>query len=270
MLGYDIRLRLWRDLRFALHVDVQKWPDWVYVVRHGLSDANVARDAAEEAGRCEIGVSIRDASVSLAQLGWQQGEALGRWIGSLPPQQRPTVILVSPYLRAVQTSEAILRGAGLSKDELTYVIDERLREKEFGILEGLTKQGIAEKFPVEFARRQEWGKFHYRPPGGESWCDVIFRLRSINETMIRDYAGERVMIVCHSVVVQCFRYLFERMDEEQILQIDKDKDVANCSTTIYRFDRYAGKRGKLLLQTPYFLAPGVVSTNPKDMPPPKH
>ena len=57
-------------------------------------------------------------------------------------------------------------------------MDERLREKEFGILDGLTTLGIRNGFPEQADFRKILGKFYHRPPGGESWCDVILRLRS--------------------------------------------------------------------------------------------
>ena len=37
-------------------------------------------------------------------------------------------------------------------------------------------------------QRGHVGKFYFRPPGGESWCDVILRLRSLLEMMTREYA----------------------------------------------------------------------------------
>jgi broad specificity phosphatase PhoE len=92
------------------------------------------------------------------------------------------------------------------------------------------------------------GKFYHRPPGGESWCDVILRLRSIIDSVTREYAGERVLIVCHAVVVLCFRYLLERLTEQQILDIDRTDEVANCSVTHYAFDPSQGRHGKLVLR----------------------
>ena len=113
--------------------------------------------------------------------------------------------------------------------------DERLREKEFGVLDRYTKLGIAEKFADLAEQRARVGKFYFRPPGGESWCDVILRLRSVVEELRRDYAGHRVLIVSHQVVVNCFRYLLERMDEAEILEIDRRADVPNCGVTEYGF-----------------------------------
>ena len=41
------------------------------------------------------------------------------------------------------------------------------------------------------------------------------------DTLTREYRGERVLIVAHQVIVNCFRYLLERMTEAQILDIDR-------------------------------------------------
>ena len=91
------------------------------------------------------------------------------------------------------------------------------------------------------------GKFYHRPPGGESWADVILRLRSVLDTISLHYSGRRVMIVAHQVVVLCLRYIVENMDEAGILAIDKAADVANCSVTEYRFDETMGKDGNMRL-----------------------
>ena len=91
------------------------------------------------------------------------------------------------------------------------------------------------------------GKFYFRPPGGESWCDVILRLRSVVEELRRDYVGERVVIVSHQVVVNCFRYLLEQMDESGILAIDRQADVPNCGVTEYGLtEGEGGKRFELI------------------------
>jgi len=113
------------------------------------------------------------------------------------------------------------------------VIDERLREREFGILDRHTRVGIRERFPDQAEARARIGKFYHRPPGGESWCDVILRLRSVLDTISLHYSqpGSRMLIVTHQVVVLCFRYLIEEMTEEQVLAIDRDADVVNCGVT---------------------------------------
>jgi broad specificity phosphatase PhoE len=175
---------------------------------------------------------------------------------------RPTVVLTSPYIRARETAQIVLGEAGLSPDTLTFNSDERLREKEFGILDRLTKFGIQQKHPELGEQRSHVGKFYFRPPGGESWCDVILRLRSVIDTITREYRCERVLIVGHQVIVNCFRYLFERLNEAQILGIDRDGDVPNCSVTSYEFDPARGKNGKLVPKLINFVAPLIEAGAP--------
>lgn len=230
-------------------------PRAVWLVRHGESAGNVARDFAEQLGRHTIDIAGRDIDVPLSQLGERQARALGRWIAALPPEQRPTVVLTSPYVRARHTAELLLAESQLDLRQLAFVVDERLREKEFGTLNRFTKAGILAQFPEEAARRQEVGKFYYRPPGGESWCDVILRLRSVLDHIELRYAGERVLIVAHQVIVLCFRYLIEELDEERVLAIDRQRDVANCSVTSFELGQDRAGRAKLLLGAYNFVAP---------------
>ncbi len=227
----------------------QKWPDVLWIVRHGESAGNVAREVAYKAGLPIIDISVRDVDVPLSELGERQAAATGRWFGLMPPDQQPTVVLASPYERACETAKLICDTAGLPADRLVdgkIVVDERLREKEFGVLDRMTRIGIQQNHPEQAELRRMLGKFYHRPPGGESWCDVILRLRSIIDMLSREYRGERVLVVCHSVVVSCFMYLLERMTEKQILELDREHELANCSITTYAYDPRAGKHGKLL------------------------
>ena len=214
----------------------QNWPERLWLVRHGQSQGNVARDAADEAGLREIGIEVRDVDVPLSELGLKQAAAAGRWFASLPAQDRPEIILSSPYVRAKQTAEIICKQGALAGGPARTIVDERLREREFGIFDRLTTMGIRERFPDEAAHRKRLGKFYHRPPGGESWADVILRLRSMLNTINLHYCNKRVLIVCHQVVVLCFRYILEELDEEAILKIDKQGEVLNCGIAAYDFD----------------------------------
>jgi len=214
----------------------QDWPKTLWIVRHGQSAGNVARDSAEAAGLHTIDIAERDIDVPLSRLGEQQARALGHWFGELPPARRPEVVLCSPYLRARETARLILDSADIDPRSLRQRVDERLREKEFGILDRLTVAGILQKYPELGEQRAHVGKFYFRPPGGESWCDVILRLRSLVEMVAREHPAQRVLVVAHQVTVNCLRYLLENMDEAQILGIDKQGDVPNCSVTSYEHD----------------------------------
>ncbi|HEY2396793.1 MAG TPA: histidine phosphatase family protein [Rudaea sp.] len=210
------------------------WPERVWLVRHGQSAGNVARDAAEAAGSSLIDIATRDADVPLSELGQRQSNALGAWFAAQPPAEQPDVILTSPFVRSQQTAAEVRDALGVHDP---VCVDERLREREFGILDRYTHAGVKASFPDLDAQRTRVGKFYFRPPGGESWCDVILRLRSVVQVLRRDYPERRVLIVAHQVVVNCFRYLIEHLDEQQVLAIDREADVPNCGVTTYRADR---------------------------------
>jgi broad specificity phosphatase PhoE len=233
----------------------QTWPQEIWVVRHGESAGNVAALAAHDAGLPAIDISTRDVDVPLSPLGEQQAAALGRWFAAMPPSERPTVVLTSTYLRAQRTAELIRQAGGTEDPEEPVVVDERLREREFGILDRLTRVGVQQRFPEQAEFRRLLGKFYHRPPGGESWCDVILRLRSALDTINLHYSRERLLIVGHEVVVLCLRYLLECMTEAEVLAIAAEHEVANCGVTWYSFNPHAGKRGKMELREYNFVAP---------------
>jgi broad specificity phosphatase PhoE len=220
-------------------LDHADWPRRLWIVRHGQSAGNVARDAAELAGAAMIDIHTRDADTPLSGLGMQQAQALARWFAALPQAQRPNVLMTSPFVRSRQTLDEVARALGCSQHDVRS--DERLREKEFGITDRYTRRGIHETFPELAEQRALVGKFYFRPPGGESWCDVILRLRSMVEVLRRDHVGDNVLIVAHQVIVNCFRYLLECMDEAQILAIDRQADVPNCAITEYALGQCEGR-----------------------------
>jgi probable phosphoglycerate mutase len=224
------------------------WPRRLWLVRHGESAGNVARDEALAAGAEVIDIAMRDVDVPLSDRGKAQARALARWTQRRDEDDRPTIVLTSPYVRAVETATPIAATIEMPHSQ-TPIIDERLREKEFGALDRLTRAGIVARFPAEVAMRERLGKFYYRPPSGESWCDVVQRLRGVMLELQHNYPGEHVVIVAHQVIVLCFRYLIEQLDEKKILAIDSLGDVANGSVTSYRFDASANHgRGGLVLQ----------------------
>ena len=220
----------------------RRWPERLWIVRHGQSAGNVARDLARASAAHRIDIALRDMDVPLSGKGEEQARALGRWFAGLAADERPDVVLASPYVRARGTAQAIGAAGGLASTSLKPCIDERLREREFGILDQLTTLGVRELQPEQAALRARLGKSYHRPPGGESWCDVSLRLRSLLDSLSLHHAGCRVLIGCHQVVGLCLRYLLEGLDEGALLASDAAADVANCAVTEYAFDPAQGAR----------------------------
>ena len=127
-------------------------PAALWLVRHAESMGNVADARAHSTGAGRLHLDVRDPDVPLSELGRRQAASVGRWIGEMDPRQQPTAVLVSTYVRALQTADIALKAAGL--EHLPRVRDERLREREFGVLDELTSRGIRERFPARSRRRR--------------------------------------------------------------------------------------------------------------------
>jgi 2,3-bisphosphoglycerate-dependent phosphoglycerate mutase len=243
----------------AATIHFEKWPELLLLARHGQSEANVRKDAAKKDGKEPSWTDVvRDQDSPLTKLGRQQAYELGRMIGKEArwgTYVKIDYILTSPFTRAKQTTECVLAGlvdAGVHSTP-TVVIEERIREIEFGIMDGIDRKMFRKLFPSEATRRERDGKYYYRPPGGENRPDVRLRVHSVLDTLNRDYVGKRVLIICHSVVVLAFRSLLERWTEAEYLQVDKEDDVKNCGLTIYTRER----KHKLRLEAYNLIAPKV-------------
>jgi broad specificity phosphatase PhoE len=206
-------------------------PSVLWLVRHGESLGNVADARAHATGAGRLELDVRDPDVPLSDTGRSQAEALGRHLAELPPDRRPTTVLSSPFARALTTAQ-------LATAELDVRVrtDERLRERDFGAFDGMTGAGIREQYPDEARRRDLLGKFYYRPPGGESWADVALRIRSLLATEALRHDCERLLIVAHQAVIMVFRYVLEELTEQELLEVDREEQVANASLTRYQLD----------------------------------
>lgn len=194
----------------------------LWLVRHGESEGNVAASRAERKGSPVIALDERDADVELSPTGREQAEALRTWVASLDAPIDE--YWVSPYLRARQTL-ALAVG-----DDRPALVDERLRDRELGILDLLTWKGVEELHPEEAARRRHLGKYYHRPPGGESWADVALRLRSfLGEAL--DRPGPTALMVAHDAIIMLILHVLLRLDEPKLMAFAATHTVRNASVT---------------------------------------
>lgn len=174
--------------------------------------------------------------MNLSGTGQEQAKALGAALARIAEEFRPDAVVSSPYARAFQTAEIAVEAAGWP---VKVQLDERLRDRELGILDRLTRLGVEKRYPEEAERREWLGKMYYRPPGGESWADVALRLRSVLDELNNLGSGHRVMLVCHDALIMLFRYVLEGMTEKELLDLAASTSVLNASIT--RFVRPAGE-----------------------------
>lgn len=213
-------------------------------MRHGESMGNRADEAARRAEAERLDLDQRDADVELSPTGQEQAAAVGRWMAGADGEWRPTVVLSSPYRRAADTARVAVEGLGLELH-----VDERLRERDLGVFDGLTGRGIRSRYPEEAERRTKLGKFYYQPPSGESWADVALRVRSLLTDLRHGYDGERVWMFTHQAVIMAFRYVLEGVDEQRLLEIDREVQIPNASLTrlvrardVFDLDTFADTR----------------------------
>ena len=209
---------------------MRRWPVELIAVRHGQSLTNAAFPAADAAGLEDGGVSGSDAEVALTGLGEEQARDFGTWLASRSPG--PDVVLSSPYVRARRTTDIAMDALRQRTGRAPQIrVDERLRDRELGVLEMRTRAAVRRHFPHEVARRRMVGEFFYRPAGGESFADVALRLRSLMRDISEDHAGRRVLIVGHDAVVLLLRYIIEGLAIDEVLGLGP---VFNCSVTRWR------------------------------------
>ena len=219
-------------------------PDVITLIRHGESMGNLADARARQDHAERLDLDERDADVELSDTGREQADALARWLTETDDAWAPSIVLSSPYRRALQTAERALHRVGPEVE-----VDERVRERDLGLFDGMTGVGIRARHPEEAARRHKLGKFYYQPPSGESWADVVLRVRSLLEDLRHGFDGERVWVFTHQAVIMSFRYVLEGLSEEELLRIDREVQIPNASVTrfvrkgeLFELDAFADAR----------------------------
>jgi probable phosphoglycerate mutase len=123
----------------------------------------------------------------LSSVGQAQIQALGQWMKNVPFD----LIYSSDSPRAKQTAEAITQFSG---HELQF--DQRLREKNLGVFEGLTSEEARERHPEVFRLFKTAGS-KYVIDEGESTQQLQDRaLEIVNEIRIK-HPEKRVLLVTH-------------------------------------------------------------------------
>jgi broad specificity phosphatase PhoE len=203
-------------------------PASLTLVRHGQSIGNLADAAAREQKADRLDLDVRDADVELSDTGRDQAEALRDWLKGASDEERPDLVVASPYRRAADTARLATEGLGLE-----VVFDDRLRERDLGLFDGLTGQGIRARYADEAERRSKVGKFYYQPPSGESWADVVLRTRSLLADLRHGFCDARVWLFTHQAVIMSYRYVLDGLSEDELMEIDRTSQIGNVSLTTY-------------------------------------
>ncbi len=141
--------------------------------------------------------------IDLTDHGRDQAAALADWA----EQARLTAVWSSPMLRCRQTAADSAARAGLP-----LRLDERLRELDFGVAEGLTRAEMRERMP-EAVTSFEADPVAHHFPGGEDPAAVVERYAAFLAGLRAEHGGGsegggagadggRILVVAHSTAIR--------------------------------------------------------------------
>jgi len=177
----------------------------VYLVRHG-EVKNHASGVYN--GRTDVGITERGAEQM-------------RLLRDRLREAGISTLYSSSLARTVEGGRIIGEGWGLPR----RVVPE-LQERNFGEWEGLTFEGIRDRYPDLFAAWQE-DVTAVRPPGGESLYDVSERVLRAYLPIIEQHRGERILIVAHGGVNRVILAHALKMEIRRIFRIDQEYGCLN-------------------------------------------
>lgn len=140
----------------------------------------------------------------LSPRGEQYAKKLPELVAQSVLDGRPLTVWTSTLRRTIATS----RHLPANYNQLQW---KALDELDSGVCDGLTYQEIKDKYPEDFAARDE-DKYNYRYRGGESYRDVVIRLEPIIMELER---SENILIVTHQAVLRCIYAYFMKKDQER-------------------------------------------------------
>lgn len=148
------------------------------------------------------------------------------------PESGPSVIRAiysSDLIRAVKSAEVL---AGFFSLPIVSLVD--LRERNFGVWEGMTFTEIKERYHREF---EAWADnpVRFSPPGGESTEAVRDRTMKALNGILDRHQGETVAVVAHGGVNRVILAEVMGMPLEHIFRIEQDYAAVNI---IEYWDRY--------------------------------
>lgn len=122
-----------------------------------------------------------------------------------------TKIYASPFMRARETAEIMAEHLGL--DASAIVVDERLREVDFGSLDG----GAYDEFLTY--EKEHVATYDTRLPEGESYLEAKRRFGAFLYEVEHTKRGETVLIVSHGIALETLAAVAEGADMQRSKEI---------------------------------------------------
>jgi probable phosphoglycerate mutase len=151
----------------------------IIAIRHGETDWNVATRIQ---GQLDIALN-------------ETGHRQARRLAAALADEALDAVYSSDLARARETAQAVARHAGLE-----VRADTGLRERGFGVFEGLTFTEIEQRFP-DSARRWRQRDASFGPDGGETLQAFYQRAVASVATLAAQHRGQHIAVVAHGGVL---------------------------------------------------------------------
>jgi probable phosphoglycerate mutase len=186
----------------------------IYLIRHGETMWNREKRLQ---GHIDIGLN---------EVGHQQADRLAKSM----VDKKISAIISSDLSRAIDTAKPIALH-----HQLELSLDPALRERHYGLMQGLSHQEIADHHPQH---HQAWKKrdIHFQPENGESLVQFNDRVVTAIASWAKKYAGQEIAIVAHGGVLDCLN----RAARKVALDAPRDFEILNASlnTLTYQDEQF--------------------------------
>ncbi len=193
----------------------------LYLIRHGETEGG------------EIRRYKGTIDVPLSEKGVKQMENVAEYLIRITGHElegtKLKAIYTSNLSRAIKSADIIAESYSLKP-----VIVPELRERNFGIWEGLSFEEIKDGYPEEF---EAWtgNPLKFSPIGGESTLDVRERVVKVLDEIIGNHNGKHIAIISHGGVNRIILCHFLDIPLENIFRIEQNFSALNI---IEFWDKY--------------------------------
>jgi broad specificity phosphatase PhoE len=210
----------------------------VFMVRHG---ATILSAEDRFAGATDVPLS-------------DEGREQTRHLAERLSGEKIVAVYASPLGRTVETAQILA-----APHQLNVQVREGLREISHGRWEEMTRREVEEKFPEEAA---EWEKdpYTFAPLGGESGLAVTARALPALIQLVREHAGENVLVVSHKATIRLLlssllgfdprRYRDNLDQSPAALNIVDFRDPSRARLTLFNDTSHYDKAGKAIPKMP--------------------
>jgi len=184
----------------------------ICIIRHGETDWNKERRIQ---GQLDI---------SLNKSGHAQALAMAFDVAQ--HQDAFDAIYSSDLSRAYATASALAQRCQLEVCER-----EDLRERHYGIFQGVVKDEAGSQYPEAFALYSN-RDLDYDFENGESLIDFSQRVHNAFESIIRQHQQDNIAVVCHAGLLD----IMYRSAKDKPLDTERDFVIPNCALNWFRYD----------------------------------